>query len=131
MMNMKRIKKFLWGIPLYLSTFVYVNAAEQPFTSGASPRSDGLVGFLETVGDIMGMLVPIFLGLALIYFIYGLAEYILVSGEESEKEKGRTRMIWGTIAMFVIVSVWGIVKLIQETVGVTDKTEQAAPKIPK
>ncbi|MFA6006253.1 MAG: hypothetical protein WC764_00800 [Candidatus Paceibacterota bacterium] len=89
-----------------------------------------LLGFLGTVKSAMNALVPIFVGLALIYFIYGLAEYILISGESGKKEEGRTRMIWGTIAMFVLVSVWGLVAFIQTTTGVGDKSTINAPLLP-
>ncbi len=90
-----------------------------------------LLGFLDTVTRVMSALVPIMVTLALIYFIYGLAEYILVSGNEAKKAEGRNIMIYGTIAMFFIVSIWGIVQFIGHTIGVTPDESAHSPKIPK
>ena len=92
-----------------------------------------------TVGEIVdhakvlvSSLIPLFIGLALVYFVYGLAQYIGVSGQEAKKEEGRTRMLWGVIAMFVIISVWGLVTLLQATIFTTGSgaslTEPPQPK---
>ncbi|MFA6006255.1 MAG: hypothetical protein WC764_00810 [Candidatus Paceibacterota bacterium] len=87
---------------------------------------------LNNIRGIFSIIVPLCVGLALIYFIYGLAEYILVSGEASKKEEGRMRMVWGTIAMFVIISVWGLVNLLQATVwGNTQSSSLNAPPAPQ
>lgn len=66
---------------------------------------------LDTVGNILGMLVPLFITLAVVYFLYGLAKYIL----SQDKEEGRNMMVWGIIALFVMVSIWGLVNIISET----------------
>ncbi len=82
--------------------------------------------------DIVGSLVPLFIGLALVYFVYGLAQYIGVSGQEAKKEEGRMRMLWGTIALFVIVSVWGLVSLLKVTVFTSDSnTSMTEPPLPQ
>lgn len=64
--------------------------------------------------SILDLVIPIIMTLALIYFFWGLAQYILTGSEEA-KEEGRNRMIWGIIALFVMVSVWGLVGLIANT----------------
>lgn len=79
---------------------------------------------------LVGSLIPLFIGLALVYFIYGLAEYIGVSGQEAKKEEGRTRMVWGTIGLFVIVSVWGLVALLQATIFTSSGTSLTEPPAP-
>ena len=130
---MKNIKRFLWSIPLIISSFPSLALAypTPDFYTDASGKGGGIEGFIATIGRIMDMIVPIMVGLALIYFIYGLGEYILESGEEGKKAEGRNIMIYGTIAMFVIVSIWGLVQLLQETTNVGGKNTIEAPKIPK
>jgi len=117
---MKYKRNFIQGFALVSILFIAsaVQAAGGPATGGASPQP-GLGGVIVTIKSLLDDVVPICLVIALIYFIYGLAEYILESGETNKKEEGRTRMIYGTIAMFVIVSIWGIIGLINETVGIT------------
>lgn len=61
--------------------------------------------------------VPIIIGLALIGFLWGLATYIFKAGDETAKEEGKKIMLWGVIILFVMVSIWGIVAILQRTFG--------------
>ena len=49
--------------------------------------------------------------LALLFFFWGLAQFILKSGDAASHEEGKNKMVWGVIALFVMVSIWGIVGL--------------------
>ena len=81
---------------------------------------DSTVGGIVTLfGDIINAITPIVVALALLYFFWGLAKYILGSADEAKKAEGRNIMIWGIIALFVMVSVWGIVGLLGDTFGIT------------
>lgn len=81
---------------------------------------------IERLQDILTLLncyistglVPIIFTLALIYFMLGVIKYV-VSDSEKDKAKGRQFMIWGIVALFAMVSVWGLVKVIGNTFGVT------------
>jgi TM2 domain-containing membrane protein YozV len=53
--------------------------------------------------------------LALLYFFWGLARFILNAGGGKEQEEAKAIMLWGIIALFVMISVWGIVRLLGET----------------
>lgn len=87
---------------------------------------------IDEITKIIGYTIPVLCGLALVYFLYGMAMYVSVSGEESKKEEGRMRMLWGIIALFVIVSVWGLVTLLQDTVFSSDKDSlKTPPPLPK
>ena len=88
-----------------------------------------ILRFMDTLRQVFNAIVPIMVALALIYFIYGLAEYILESGDTGKKEEGRTRMIYGTIAMFVIASVWGLVYFLQDILGVQKVENVIAPGV--
>jgi len=78
-----------------------------------------LASFVFVVGNIVNLLVPMVSTLAVVYFFYGLAKYILNSGDEDKRKEGKDIMIWGILAMFVIVTIWGIIGFIQATVGNT------------
>lgn len=69
-------------------------------------------GFVCTVLGIIDSLVPVLMGLTLIVFLWGLAKFILAGGDEKKIESGRTLMLWGIIALFIMVSVWGIVNIL-------------------
>jgi hypothetical protein len=102
-----------------------------PMLAFAQPAGGNIIGLVDLIGTVIGLLTPIVVGLALLYFFWGLAKYILASGDESAKESGKNIMIWGIIALFVMISVWGIVRLIGTTIGVTpDASPIVVPGVP-
>jgi len=72
---------------------------------------------LSRIAGIINMLTIIVVALALLFFLWGLAKYIM-SGPGEGQEAGRNMMIWGIIALFVMVSVWGLVRVLSNTLGV-------------
>lgn len=66
----------------------------------------------------LDLLVPVVITLALIYFIWGIIQYVIAQSEEN-KNDAKTHIIYGVIAMFVIVSIWGITNFIAVYLGIT------------
>lgn len=71
------------------------------------------------VGNITNILnfyvIPLIVTLALIYFLWGVSMLIFNASSEEKKNEGKSIMIWGIIALFVMVSVWGLVNVLQGT----------------
>src|SRR3989344_2322592 len=64
--------------------------------------------------DLIRTALPVITGLALMVFFWGLAKFIFrVGGDENAVEGGKRLMIWGLIALFVMISVWGIIRFMQ------------------
>jgi len=78
------------------------------------------VSLTTTLGVIIGKLVPIAFALGVLYFFYGMAKYIGNAGNEDAKEQGKQIMIYGLLAMFVMVSVFGIIKLAGNFIGISN-----------
>jgi hypothetical protein len=85
-----------------------------------------LTELIRAVLEIVQILIPIVVGVALLTFLWGLANFIFKVGNSGEKaiEEGRNRMVWGLITLFVMLSVWGIITFFQRELGlaVTDYT---------
>ena len=64
---------------------------------------------------LLNLVIPVIFGLALVYFLWGLAQFILNAGNETARENARNIMIWGIIALFVMVSIWGILRVLSNT----------------
>jgi hypothetical protein len=63
--------------------------------------------------------VPIIIGLAFAYFIWGVADYFIIHGDdETSRANGRQFVLWGVIGFVVLFSVWGIVWLLLSTLGI-------------
>jgi len=67
---------------------------------------------IESVGNIVDVALPIVVGIALLAFFWGLAKFIFAAGNEEKKDEGKNIMIWGAVAIFVMVSIFGIVEFI-------------------
>ncbi|MDP3726547.1 MAG: hypothetical protein Q8R36_05125 [bacterium] len=111
---------FLWMLPLFaFAQFITFGAGSNPFLT-----------ILLRVKDLLDTAVPIVITLALIYFIYGVGSYVVAKDDE-KKTEARNVMIYGTIGLFFIVSVWGIVTLLQQFTGVQPfQTPPSIPRVP-
>lgn len=83
----------------------------------ATCTGTGLSNLLCTINELLGALLPILVSLGVIYFVWGVVQFVIAGGEEA-KTKGRDRMIYGIIGLTVIVSVWGLVELLASTFSV-------------
>ncbi len=63
-------------------------------------------------------LIPLLITLSIVLFIIGVIKYIANADEASQREEGRNYMVYGIVALFVMVSIWGLVGIIQGTFGV-------------
>ncbi|MFA6416300.1 MAG: hypothetical protein WCW56_02305 [Candidatus Paceibacterota bacterium] len=64
---------------------------------------------------LMSAILPILIGLAVIFFIWSLLMFLKESG--SKKDEAKSQMIWGIVIIFVMVSVWGLVGILQGSLG--------------
>ena len=72
-------------------------------------------GILLQVQNILNIVIPIVMTLALLYFFLGLAKYIAGTGDEEARKSGREMMVYGIIALFVMSAVWGLVEVLNNT----------------
>lgn len=68
--------------------------------------------------------IPLLFALAMVMFIWGVIQYVINAQEEAKREKGRQFMIWGIIALAVMVSVWGLVGILRNTFGIQNVIPQ-------
>jgi heme/copper-type cytochrome/quinol oxidase subunit 4 len=91
--------------------------------------AETLGGILGTVGQLIGAATPIVVALALVYFFWGLANFIFNSGEDGKRKEAIAIMIYGIIALFVMVSIWGIINVLQTTFNVQGGSDIRAPRV--
>ncbi|MDP3763842.1 MAG: hypothetical protein Q8Q92_04380 [bacterium] len=73
-----------------------------------------IVFMLTDVKYIINTLIIVVAAIALLVFFWGLVRFIFkIGGSEDAVKEGRTLMIWGLVALFVMISVWGIVRFMQ------------------
>ena len=81
-----------------------------------NPKLQNLLTYFTCI--IYKSVIPLVFALAVLMFVWGVVQYVINSAEEAKKEKGRQFMLWGIIALTVMVSIWGLVKIVGGTFGV-------------
>ena len=49
-----------------------------------------------------------------------MVQFIFTS-EDTNRQKGKSHMVWGIVGLFIIFSVWGIMNIIQDTLNNVEK----------
>ena len=82
----------------------------------------GFRGLLLHASSLISQLIILVASLALLAFFWGLTKYIWsLSGDKKNYEEGINIMKWGILALFIMVSIWGLVGFLQRGFGL-DKT---------
>jgi succinate dehydrogenase/fumarate reductase cytochrome b subunit len=89
-----------------------VLAAAPIFALAANTNFSYLTTALNTLKELIDSTVVLLVSVAVVYFIWNVIRYV-IAGEEDKKEAAKTHMVWGIVAIAVIVSVWGLVALLQ------------------
>jgi len=105
-----------------------VVATMLPMVAFAAADLTNVETLVKSIGRIISLLIPIVFALALLYFFWGLAKYILSAGGE-DKENGKNVMIWGIVALFVMASVWGIISFMSSALGLNGGTSVTPPTV--
>jgi len=65
---------------------------------------------------ILNPIIYFFFGLAVVYLLWGVVEFFLYSDNETKMKQSKSHMFWGLVGMFIMVSVYGIIRIIINTV---------------
>ncbi len=85
----------------------------------AFAQLNGIKGLLQEIMQILSSIVPILFGLSIVYFFWGLAQFILNdAGNDKTREDGKNKIIWGIVALFVFVAIYGILFAIGDALGI-------------
>jgi len=81
----------------------------------ASPKFNNLVDYVVCI--INFSVIPLVFSLAFMLFVYGVVQYVLNDADGAKRQQGKQFMLWGIIALTVMVSVWGLVRLLGGSFG--------------
>jgi hypothetical protein len=100
------MKKRLF-LAIFLSNLVLPGVA-----LGFSLEGSTFGGVIGYIIDILNLLIPVLVIFALLTFFWGLSKFILNSGSKDGIEKGKSYMLWGILALFILFTFRTIVGLI-------------------
>ena len=82
-----------------------------------------------TIGNILDTAIPVLVVLGVLYFVWGVVQYVISSDEEAKKA-GKNRIIFGIIGIVVIVALWGIVGIVTRTFSLNGSATVNVPTVP-
>lgn len=103
-------------LALLKSIFWPASILALPYVAGAAPST--WCGLVNQLVQLMNSGIATLLLLAFVIYFYGIATNILNFGGETKKGEDNLKQsyfFWGVIVIFVMVSVLGILRLLQNT----------------
>ena len=73
-------------------------------------------GLVDQLVGVINAAIPVLAGIALIIFFWGLVKYIYASSDAKGHTEGKSMIIWGLVAIFVIFTLWGIINLFKTAI---------------
>lgn len=64
---------------------------------------------------IQKLLLPLLITAAFFFFVLGVIRYLANADSDEARKKGANFMMWGVIALAVLLSVWGLVAILTNT----------------
>jgi hypothetical protein len=105
-----------------MKKFIITALAFAPSFAFAQVTLNNTKSLTSAFGQLVNSALPILVGLALLAFFWGLVKFIFSAGDAEKAKEGKSIMIYGIIALVVMVSVWGIVNFIASDLGVSNGT---------
>ncbi|MBI5126471.1 MAG: hypothetical protein HZA80_01780 [Candidatus Taylorbacteria bacterium] len=82
-------------------------------------QNPAVAGILSKVLDnVVNPIVDLVFALATVIFIWGLYQYFISEADGAKRAEGAQHILWGVVGMFIMVSVWGIIRFVLSTIGV-------------
>jgi len=113
--NLKNeLKSVIQGMNTFKKIVPYLALVGFPFIALAQT----VELWLLTVIPILNFVVQILLVIATAVFLWGVIQYLTAGADEERRASARSLMIYGLIALAVIIAVWGIVTVLVNTFAV-------------
>jgi hypothetical protein len=95
-----------------------------------APIARTIDGLLNWVIYIAGRALPLLILAALVLFLFGIVKRFFWSKDDANKGEAGRYILWGVVALFVMVSVWGLVNLLRGSFNLDNSNIPVAPAIP-
>ncbi len=90
-----------------------------------------LQSLITLLTDLLDMVVPFLLAIAVVLFMWGVLKYIMSGDDDESRKKATSLMIYGIVAIFVMVGLWGLVGVLDGTFGFGGTTPAQPPELPR
>lgn len=102
-----------------------------PTLAQQEPDLSYFTAAIGSVGEVVTNLIPLVIAIGLLVFIWSVIKFIGSSHDAEARSAGLRQMAWGIVGLFAIVSVWGLVGLLGQLVGIQPTTALVLPSVPQ
>ncbi len=114
-------KKFV-GLGAMALALAPVVAAAQSF--------DNFDSAIATITGWINSLIPLLIGIAVLVFLWGVLKYVTAGADEKKRKEGASLVGYGVVAIFVMLSVWGLVNVLISTFDLKNDIPTNIPQVP-
>jgi len=69
------------------------------------------------ISYIVNPIIYLLVGLAVIYFLYGVFNFVRNASDPTKRIEGASHILWGVVGLAIMLSVFAFVHVIQNTIG--------------
>jgi hypothetical protein len=85
---------------------------------------------LQLFADLLGSVIGVLYMVAFATFFWGIGLFILNTTDDKKRQEGKAWMFWSVIALFVMITIWGLVGVLVNTVGISPLIIPQLPNTP-
>lgn len=93
---------------------MFLNLIEKAQAAGTTISTDTLISNIVT--NILNPLVMLMIAIAVVWFLWGVFQFVRNAESSEERKKGGLNMLYGALGLFIMVTAIGIVNLIIGTI---------------
>ncbi|GEM_PF-576273 len=112
------MKTKIYTLAYFISTGFILPAITS--AQGFTLESSTFKGVIFEILNVISILIPILFAGAFLVFFWGLSKFILSSNNQADIDKGKTYMMWGVLALFILISFRSIITLVSRDLEIGD-----------
>jgi hypothetical protein len=85
---------------------------------GVSAQVTDFKSLMQLFANMLGSVIGVLYMVAFVAFFWGIGVFVLNTNDDKKRGEGKAWMFWSVIALFVMITIWGLVGLLVNTVGV-------------
>ena len=124
-----RINSIVSGLSVaLLPVFAFAQSPLSVSQGNATANAgDGLHGLIVTVNYLLNGLIIVLITAAVVAILFQGVKLLMAGGDAKKRQEAIGGLLYGVVALAIMVSIWGLVRFLQGTLGI-DSTRDAAQR---
>jgi len=89
-----------------------------------------IANLIQQLQGLLNLTVPLLIGFAVVWFLWNVIQYFMNTDDATKKSDSIKKMGYGLLAIFVMVSIWGIIYFLNAATGIDQGGGAKLPTLP-